>query len=502
VAQVGTFKFSAADVARFSAASFDRNPLHISDDYARRTVYGERVVFGILGLLTAYAHTPPRPEQQLKKLTADFQNPLFLNVEYTVDVVEDSQKRRRLTVLDGRELVMSCTAEFAPGPPSRTRQPAHSPEQTQPAQHTSATIATASAAGAYYPAETYAQPDRGLSDLHAASLLWSSYLIGMQLPGERALFSRLQLTFIEPPPPPGPLAYRASVASFDDRFNLARIHAQLAVGDQPFATAELRAFVRDDVPRRDLTSLRSLLPPSKALRGKVALVTGGSRGLGAAIVRALASQGCHVYASYLRSRDEVERLAREMADQAGGTIVGVQGDAADLDWCTRTLRRITEECGGLDILVCNAAPPLRPMALHANVAARLSAYVGQTVALTSTPLATCLDQLADRRGWCVVISSAAVDELVAEWPHYVSAKAAVEALAQIAARQQPSVSFLTVRPPRLLTDLTNTASPLSRQDTLTPEPIAAAIVKRLSADAAPGAVELLNQFAQPERDRN
>jgi NAD(P)-dependent dehydrogenase (short-subunit alcohol dehydrogenase family) len=141
------------------------------------------------------------------------------------------------------------------------------------------------------------------------------------------------------------------------------------------------------------------------------------------------------------------------------------------------------------------------MALHANVAPRLAAYVGQTVALTSTPLATFLDELADRKGWCVVISSAAVDELVAEWPHYVSAKAAVEALAQIAARQQPTVSFLTVRPPRLLTDLTNTASPLSRQDSLTPEPIAAAIVARLIGDPAPGTVELLKHFAQREHDQ-
>ncbi|MGC3974615.1 MAG: MaoC/PaaZ C-terminal domain-containing protein [Nitrospira sp.] len=44
-----TVRFTKQDLARFSGASRDRNPLHISEDYARTTPYAEPVVFGVLG---------------------------------------------------------------------------------------------------------------------------------------------------------------------------------------------------------------------------------------------------------------------------------------------------------------------------------------------------------------------------------------------------------------------------------------------------------------------
>jgi NAD(P)-dependent dehydrogenase (short-subunit alcohol dehydrogenase family) len=361
----------------------------------------------------------------------------------------------------------------------------------------------ASAHGAYYPASELADliarfglAERGLVPEQVASLLWSSYLIGMQLPGERALFSRLTLTFADMPPAPGsgPLEYQARVTSFDERFNLARITAQLALAGSPFADAELRAFVREDVPRTGAAELQRLLPPSRALDGRVALVTGASRGLGATIARALASQGCTVLANFLRSRDEVERAAAELAEQGAGPLIGIQGDAADPAWCENTRQQIARDYGGLDVLVCNAALPLRPMALHPSFAARLGAYVAESVALASTPMATFLDLVAQRAGWNVVISSAAVAEPPADWPHYVGAKSAIEALTRVAALQQPEVGFLIVRPPRLLTDLTNTPSPLSRAGVLGPEIVAARIVQRLLEPAAGGTVAVLDEF--------
>jgi NAD(P)-dependent dehydrogenase (short-subunit alcohol dehydrogenase family) len=493
------------DVSRFSAASFDRNPLHVSADYARRTPYGEPVIFGVLGLLAALGLTSPRPGYALRRLSADFQGPLFVGVEYALELKEDSPSRVSAALYDGRELITSFTATFEPGalPPGPARTPAE-PAQAQPARLDSTTIAGASAAGAYYPApelvplaQHYGLAERGLTAEQVASLLWSSYLIGMQLPGERALFSRLTITFAETPPAPGtvPLEYQASVATFDERFNLARIGARLSLDGSLFAEAELRAFVREDVPRTGFADLERLLPPSRTLAGRVALVTGASRGLGATIARGLASQGCTVLANFLRSRDEVERIAAELAQQDAGPLIGIQGDAADPAWCEQARLQLERDYGGLDILVCNAALPLRPMALHPSFAARLAAYVADSVALASTPLASLLDQVALRAGWTVVISSAAVADPPADWPHYVSAKSAIEALARVAALQQPDVGFLIVRPPRLLTDLTNTPSPLSRADVLAPEVVAARIVQRLLEPSSGGTVELLDEFA-------
>ena len=57
---MATVCFTKQDLELFSAASHDRNPLHISEEYARTTPYGEPVVFGILGALAALSHLPDR----------------------------------------------------------------------------------------------------------------------------------------------------------------------------------------------------------------------------------------------------------------------------------------------------------------------------------------------------------------------------------------------------------------------------------------------------------
>src|SRR5207249_4586061 len=65
-------RFSHADVDAFAAASYDRNPLHVDEAYARRTVFGRRVVHGVASLLRALAELPAREGRSLASLTAHF----------------------------------------------------------------------------------------------------------------------------------------------------------------------------------------------------------------------------------------------------------------------------------------------------------------------------------------------------------------------------------------------------------------------------------------------
>jgi len=90
------------------------------------------------------------------------------------------------------------------------------------------------------------------------------------------------------------------------------------------------------------------------LEGRVALVTGGSRGIGAGIVRRLAAQGADVAFTYQSSQDVAEQIVKELRE-AGVRGLAIRADAADPDAVAESVHRTARELGGLDILVNNAA---------------------------------------------------------------------------------------------------------------------------------------------------
>lgn len=92
---------------------------------------------------------------------------------------------------------------------------------------------------------------------------------------------------------------------------------------------------------------------ARTLEGKVALVTGGSRGIGAAIVRHLRREGAEVAFSYARSADAAEALAAELAGD-GGRVAAIQSDAADPEANAALIGEVVKRLGKLDILVLNA----------------------------------------------------------------------------------------------------------------------------------------------------
>ena len=92
---------------------------------------------------------------------------------------------------------------------------------------------------------------------------------------------------------------------------------------------------------------------NKKLTGKAALVTGGSRGIGAAIARSLAEDGADVAISYVSSPDKAKALVRELQDK-GVRAVAFQADQSKPAEVTQLVNKVAEHFGHLDILVNNA----------------------------------------------------------------------------------------------------------------------------------------------------
>jgi 3-oxoacyl-[acyl-carrier protein] reductase len=91
----------------------------------------------------------------------------------------------------------------------------------------------------------------------------------------------------------------------------------------------------------------------KSLTGKVALVTGGSKGIGAGIVRRLAVEGASVAFTYSSSKEKALQLLHEMESE-GGQVSAFKADSASASELERAVRQTAEALGPLDIFVSNA----------------------------------------------------------------------------------------------------------------------------------------------------
>ena len=92
----------------------------------------------------------------------------------------------------------------------------------------------------------------------------------------------------------------------------------------------------------------------KLLDGKVALITGATRGIGKGIAESFAAQGATVAFTYASSAKKAEELEKELSDKFGVKVKGYQSNAADFDAAQELVTEVVKEFGTVDVLVNNA----------------------------------------------------------------------------------------------------------------------------------------------------
>jgi 7-alpha-hydroxysteroid dehydrogenase len=147
-----------------------------------------------------------------------------------------------------------------------------------------------------------------------------------------------------------------------------------------------------------------------ALTGKVALITGGGRGIGAAIARAFAGAGAAV-AVAARTQADIDGVVEEIA-AGGGRALAFAGDVNDVAWLPKLVDTTVNELGGLDVLVNNAGGEVSPSFLETRVE-DLEAALHFNVAVPFELSRLSVPHLLERPGASIVnMSSVAVGRSV------------------------------------------------------------------------------------------
>jgi 3-oxoacyl-[acyl-carrier protein] reductase len=171
----------------------------------------------------------------------------------------------------------------------------------------------------------------------------------------------------------------------------------------------------------------------RKLAGKVALITGSSRGIGAAIAERLAADGADVVVNYVKARQEAEAVA-ERARRTGARAFVVQADIGDPVQARELVKQAVEETGRLDILVNNAATILpEPMGGidPERMRAQLSVNLDGLIAMTQAAI----EHLMREAGRVINVSSLIATHPLPNMSVYVAAKGAMDALTRAWAKE-------------------------------------------------------------------
>ena len=192
---------------------------------------------------------------------------------------------------------------------------------------------------------------------------------------------------------------------------------------------------------------------SKTLEGKIALVTGGSRGIGAAIAKRLAADGANVAITYTKGADAAASVVKGI-ERAGGRAIAIQADAADADATRSAVEQTVAVFGQLDVLVNNAGTAI-PKRFEETTLEELDRLIDVNVRGTLVATQAALKHM--KSGGRIIMIGSSVGErvMVPGLVPYSATKGAVKMFTQGLSREVGSrgITVNNVQPGPIDTDL-------------------------------------------------
>ena len=189
------------------------------------------------------------------------------------------------------------------------------------------------------------------------------------------------------------------------------------------------------------------------LANKVALVTGASRGIGAAIAKRLAAEGATVAITFVKGSDAANSVVKEI-EKKGGRAFAIQADAEDVDAVARAVDQAVAKFGGIDVLVNNAGTAI-PKPFEETTAEEIDRVIGINIRGTMAATQAALKHM--KNGGRIIMIGSCVGErvLTPGLVAYSATKGAVRLFAQSLSREvgKRGITVNCVQPGPIDTDL-------------------------------------------------
>jgi 3-oxoacyl-[acyl-carrier protein] reductase len=192
----------------------------------------------------------------------------------------------------------------------------------------------------------------------------------------------------------------------------------------------------------------------RPLGGKVVLITGASRGIGAAAAKRLAQGGASVVVNYLKSRDQATEVLKAVENEGAGGMVW-QADVTDRTQVDKMAQAVRENFGAVDILVNNAFFPFKVAPLDQMSWKDLEEATSKELGALHNCVQTFVPGMIEKKkGKIIVISTRLAQQPLPRMGAYAAAKAALESIANtLAIELGPSgIAVNIVTPAFTLTD--------------------------------------------------
>lgn len=229
---------------------------------------------------------------------------------------------------------------------------------------------------------------------------------------------------------------------------------------------------------------------SQSLKGKVALVTGGSRGIGAAIAKRLAARGANVAITYAKDATSASVVTKAI-EGFGGSAVAIQADAADPAAIRFSVEKAVGALGKLDILVNNAGTAI-PKPFEDTTLEEMDHVIDLNIRGVFVTTQAALKHMNDDGRIIMIGSCVGERNLTPGLAAYAATKGAVKMFAQSLAREVGSrrITVNNVQPGPIDTDLNPAAG-----DWSTPQKAVTALNRYGTVDEV---AELVAFIAGPE----